>query len=66
MIIKSFEINKVNLFDNKFILLHGKNEGLKKELISSLIQKYENDKILKYDEKEILENPDNFYNNAIN
>jgi len=66
MIIKSFEINKVNLLDNKFILLHGKNEGLKKELISSLIQKYENDKILKYDEKEIIENPDNFYNNAIN
>ena len=30
MIIKSFEINKINLNKNKIILFYGKNEGLKK------------------------------------
>ena len=31
MILKSYEINKINLNKNKIILFYGKNEGLKKE-----------------------------------
>ena len=36
MIIKYFEINKINLHLNKFILFYGKNEGLKNQAINSL------------------------------
>ena len=38
MIIKSYEIGKINLKNNKLILLYGKNEGLKNETIKKLIQ----------------------------
>ena len=31
MIIKSYEINKIDFDQNKLILLYGKNEGLKNE-----------------------------------
>ena len=55
MIIKNFELNKINLEKNRNILLYGKNEGLKKEVISNLIKKL-NYKILNFDEKEILGN----------
>jgi DNA polymerase III subunit delta len=58
MIIKSYEINKINLHLNKFILLHGKNEGLKNETIQILIK--EKNEIINYDEKEILDKQDNF------
>ena len=58
MIIKLFEINKINLNDNKFILFYGSNEGLKSEAIDNLIKTKNN--VLTYDEKEILENKDIF------
>ena len=31
MIIKNYEMNKINLDENKIILFYGKNEGLKNE-----------------------------------
>ena len=34
MILKSFELNKIDLQKNKIILLYGKNEGHKNEIIS--------------------------------
>ena len=37
MIIKSFEINKIELDQNKFILLYGQNNGLK-ETLKNLIK----------------------------
>ena len=53
MIIKSFEINKINLDKNKFLLFYGKNEGLKNEIKNNLLK---NKNITsKYDEKEIIE-----------
>jgi len=61
MILKSYETNKINLNENKLILLHGKNEGLKNEVIKNLTKDESN--ILKYDEKEILENSENFISN---
>ena len=38
MIIKSFEIRKINLDKNKIILFYGKNEGLKNESLNDLIK----------------------------
>ena len=66
MIIKNTELSKLNLINNKFILLHGKNDGLKNEKISELISKNKESKILKYDEKEIIDNKDIFFDNALN
>ena len=39
MIVKYFEIKKINLDINKVILLYGKNEGLKNETTNLLIKK---------------------------
>jgi DNA polymerase-3 subunit delta len=58
MIIKSFEIRKINLDKNKIILFYGKNEGLKNESLNDLIKGKK--KILNYEEKEILNNENNF------
>ncbi len=61
MIIKSYEIKKKNLDLYNIYLLYGKNDGLKKEVINS-INKDKNE-VQKYDQSEILENQDNFFNN---
>ena len=61
MIIKSNEINKINLDSNFYFLLHGKNEGHKKEVINTLLKNQSNN--TSYDEKEILENSNNFLEN---
>ncbi len=66
MIIKFYEINKINFIINNLILLHGKNEGLKNDTIIEFISKNKDNKIFKYDEKEILENNNNFYDNISN
>ena len=63
MIIKSYEINKISLKENQFILLYGKNEGHINETINNLT----NIKIKKfnYDEKDILENQSYFFENIL-
>jgi DNA polymerase III subunit delta len=58
MILKSYETKKINLEINKFILLYGKNNGLKKEAIDQLIENAES--VHNFEEKEILENKNNF------
>ena len=58
MIIKSFEIKKINFDQNKLILFYGKNEGFKNEAINNLIKS--KDGITKYEEKEVLENINDF------
>ena len=64
MIIKSYELNKIenNL---KFFLFYGKNEGLKDQLIKQLSTKNKDDNFFKYEEKEILENKDVFFENIL-
>ncbi len=58
MLIKSYEVRKINLNKNPFILLYGKNEGFKKEVKKNLLK---NKNItLNLEENEILENPNNF------
>jgi DNA polymerase-3 subunit delta len=61
MILKSYEINKINQKINHLILFYGKNEGLKKEALDILIKNKNN--VLSYEEKEILDNQNNFVEN---
>ena len=61
MIIKSYELNKINLKQSKFFLFYGKNEGLKSESTNNLFKNKES--ITRYEEKEILENINIFLEN---
>ena len=63
MILKSFQINKINLSKNKFILFHGKNENLKNTSIKELTKNKK--EILFYDEKEILIDPSSFIESTL-
>ena len=64
MILKSFELNKLKLENYNFYLFYGDNEGLKEVTIKNFfIKKYRN-KTHRYEEKEILDNIDDFYNNV--
>ena len=61
MILKSFELNKLNLNNHKFYLFYGDNEGLKDESIKNLFEKSYSDKIHRYEEREILDNINDFF-----
>jgi len=63
MILKSFEINKINKKINQLILFYGKNNGLKNEALKTLIKNESN--IQNYEEKEILDNENNFIENIL-
>ena len=63
MILKSFEVNKVNLNLYNLFLFYGKNEGFKNEITKNILKN--KSKILNYEEKEILENEDNFVENLL-
>ena len=65
MIIKSFELNKLELNNYKFYLFYGDNEGSKEETIKNIFEKNYLDKIYRYEEKEILDNIDNFFNSIL-
>ena len=65
MILKSFELNKLKLNNYKFYLFYGDNEGLKEELIKNLFEKNYPDKVYRYEEKEILDNVNNFFNSVL-
>ena len=65
MIFKSFEINKINFNKNNFYLLYGENEGLKNEIIQKYFEQKYLKKINRYDEKEILENKEIFFDSIL-
>ena len=58
MILKNYEIEKINLEFTKFILCYGQNEGYKNQSIKILTKNY--NEISVYDEKEVLDNTENF------
>ncbi len=64
MIIKYFELNKIDINKNNIILLYGNNEGLKKQLTDKLTSDL--DDIITYEEKEILDNSNNFLEKILN
>ena len=66
MIAKHSEINKINFKKNNIYLFYGKNESLKKEKINLLARKFENTQLIKYNEKEILDNSNIFFNEILN
>ncbi len=63
MIIKTFELSKIsnNII---FFLLYGKNEGLKTECINKILDKSDG-KIFYYDEKQIKDETETFYENIL-
>ena len=63
MILKSFEVNKVNLNLYNLFLFYGKNEGFKNEVTKNILKNKSN--IINYEEKEVLENEDNFIENLL-
>jgi DNA polymerase-3 subunit delta len=63
MILKSYEINKINKNINRLILFYGKNEGLKNEALNIFIK--DKNSISNYEEKEILDNENNFMENIL-
>lgn len=65
MILKSYEISKINLSITQFILFYGMNEGAKFEEISKLLSTKQKKNILNYEEKQVLENSESFFNNLL-
>ena len=65
MILKFFELNKLNNQKQNVILFHGRNDGLKDEEIIKLKLKI-NREITYYEEKQILENKQDFLNQILN
>ena len=63
MILKSFEIKKINQNTNNLILFYGKNEGLKNEALDILTK--DKNSIFNYEEKEILDSENNFIENIL-
>ena len=64
MIIKSFDLNKNNFKEN-FYLLHGENQGYKDQIIKSKFKDKYSECTYSYDENEILNNQESFYNELI-
>ncbi len=65
MILKSFELNKLKLINHNFYLFYGNNEGFKEEIIKNLFEKNYQEKIYRYEEKEILDNIGVFFNSIL-
>ena len=65
MILKYFELNKLNFSNTNFILLHGKNDGYKNEEINKIAKNLKK-KITSYDEKQIIDNIEDFYESNLN
>ena len=64
MIIKAYELNKINLKKNNIYLLYGENEGLKNKVINDIFKEFLKNNY-KYDEKEVLINKENFFNSIL-
>ena len=65
MIIKHFELTKIDIKHYNYFLLYGDNEGLKEETIKNLFEKNYLKNIHRYEEKEILNNENNFFNSLL-
>ena len=65
MIVKSFELSKINLQENQFFLLYGTNEGHKKEVIDEKFKKFYTDNVYIYDESEILKDENIFFTSIL-
>ena len=66
MIVKHFELNKNLIEKKKFFLLYGNNSGLIKDIIQTNLKPFLYEKVLKYDESEIINNLDGFKEEILN
>jgi len=64
MIIKSFELDKINN-KNKFFLFYGENQGHKNQIIEEKFKKKYLNCTYNYDEGEVLNNKETFFNNIL-
>jgi len=62
MILKEYNLEQIIHNKNKFFLFYGKNDGAKNEALNKIILKNSDKKLYKYEEKEIIDNKDNFFN----
>ena len=62
MILKQYEVSKINTKQFPLILFYGQNNGAKEEEISNIIKRTKDIKPNIYEEKQILENQEIFYN----
>ena len=65
MIIKFFELEKIDLKNKKFFLLYGENQGFKEEVIGKKFKKNYSKNIYSYEENIILNNEEEFFNNIL-
>ena len=65
MILKSFELSKLKLENYNFYLFYGDNDGLKEETIKKNFEKKYQNKIYRYEEREVLDNINDFYNGIL-
>ena len=65
MIIRSYEIRKINNLEVNFFLFYGENQGLKEEIIQENFKKKYLDKTFTYSENDILNNKTNFYDQLL-
>ena len=65
MILKSYEINKIDIKKNKILLFYGQNSGAKEEAILDILKNNEDYKVIKYEEKEFLDNSNAMYEDLL-
>jgi len=65
MILKSFEIEKIKIEDKNFFLFYGENQGHKNQIIEERFKKKYKENTYYYDESEILNDENNFFNNIL-
>ena len=66
MIIKSFQLNDIKKTNSNYFLLYGKNEGQKDEIIKECFFANFKGEIISYDESQILDNKDIFFETCMN
>ena len=65
MILKAYEIEKIDTSKNNIILFYGQNQGAKEDEIEKLLFKDKEKNFSSYDEKQILENTEIFYDEIL-
>lgn len=65
MILKNYEIDKINLNNSNILLFYGENQGAKQEGIKKLTSKNKNNSIFTYDEKQVIEKINEFYESIL-
>ncbi len=66
MIFKVYELEKLDLNKNKYFLFYGENQGHKNEIIEKKFKSTHSDSIYQYDENDVLNNRENFFNTILN